>query len=65
MAKALFSPADYRRRAEHCMRLINTVRAPTVKKLLRERAALWVKTAIEMERAEALLADMPEPKPKN
>jgi hypothetical protein len=59
MAKLLTNPADFRKQADKCARLAKATHAPILKRLLRERAALLVKTAIEMERAEALGADRP------
>jgi hypothetical protein len=64
VAKAPISPNDCRELAAKCIRLLDRAHAPRLKRALRERAAIWMKLAIELERAEALTADMPEPKPK-
>jgi hypothetical protein len=59
MAKEPTSPNDCRARAAKCAKLMQHVSSPVLKRLLRERAALWVKLALELERAEGLTADMP------
>jgi hypothetical protein len=43
---------DRRKRAAECIRLMHTTRAPGPKQALRERAAFWLRMAIEMERVE-------------
>jgi hypothetical protein len=61
---APISPNDCRRHAAECIRLIQRAKAPRLKQALRERAAIWLNLAIELERSEALLADELEPSPK-
>ena len=59
MRKLPASPNDFREAAARCIRMMQRARAPVLKRLLRERAALLMRTAIELERAEALTADKP------
>ena len=59
MPKAPLSPNDCREHAHKCLRLLRHAQAPRLKQALRERAAILLKLAIELERSEALRADIP------
>jgi len=59
VAKTPISPNDCRELAAKCIRLMRTAQAPRLKRALRERAAIWTKAAISLERADGRLAERP------
>ena len=52
MAKVPTSPSECRKQAAECVRLMRKTRVPHRKQELRQKAALWLRMAVEMERAE-------------
>ena len=58
------SARECRKRAAYCVRLIRTTRDPHRKQELRQKAALWLRMAVEMERSESPRSDAPKPKAK-
>ena len=64
MDKIPTSPSECRKRAAFYVRLIRNTKDPHRKQELRQKAALLLRTAIEMERSESPRSDAPKPKAK-
>jgi hypothetical protein len=54
--------SECRKRAAYCVRLIRKTRDPHRKQELRQKAALWLRMAIEMERSQWPRSNTPKPR---
>jgi hypothetical protein len=64
VAKVPTSPRECRKQAAECIRLMHKTTVRHRKQELRQKAAFWLRMAIEMERAEWSVPDTSKPKPK-